>query len=122
VDDCTGLSEQVVIPADNLQRAAGFYARVFQCEVEAAADDTYRFSLPPIGEWAGVQGVIRLRSPNDADATNAFTVSSLEGATDRLVRFGGRLLAGPLLAGRVRLSLCQDTEGNRFSLEALRIT
>jgi predicted enzyme related to lactoylglutathione lyase len=120
MDDGTGLSERVIIVADNLQRAAGFYERVFECEVETRVDDTCRFALSAIRDWAGVEAVIRPRSLHDDEVTNMFRVESLEATIERVLSHHGKVLVGPLLADRVRLSLCQDTEGNRFVLEALR--
>ncbi len=119
-DDPVSPSELIIVVADNLQRAAGFYERVFECEVETCADDTCRFSLAAIGDWGGVHAIIRRRTSRDTDVTNLFRVTSLDGMTDRVSQQRGRVIIASLAAGNKRLGLCQDTEGNRFAIESVQ--
>jgi predicted enzyme related to lactoylglutathione lyase len=112
--------EEIVIPADDVQRAAGFYQRVFDCDVETRDDETCHFAVPPLGGWSGARAVIRPRAPYDRDVTNYFRVESLRATTARVERHHGRVLVAMLTAGQSYLSLCQDTEGNRFSIESAR--
>jgi predicted enzyme related to lactoylglutathione lyase len=112
-----GPSEHALILAANLQRAAAFYACVFECDVETYADDSRRFVVPDIHERGAVLGVIRLRTSSDQDIINQFTVASLDEAMDRVRRHQGSVLVKSLGAGYIWFALCQDTEGNRFVIE-----
>jgi predicted enzyme related to lactoylglutathione lyase len=110
-------SEHALILAENLQRAAAFYERVFECVVETGAAERCRFVVPAIRERGAILGVIRRRIVGDHDTINRFTVGSLEQAMDRVLRHEGSVLVTSIGAGHIWFALCQDTEGNRFVIE-----
>ena len=113
----SGSSEHALILAENLQRAAAFYERVFECDVETHADDSCRFVVPGIDARGAVLGVIRPRTSSDRDTINRFTVASLEHAMNRVVRHQGSVLVKSTGDGQIWFAFCQDTEGNRFIID-----
>jgi predicted enzyme related to lactoylglutathione lyase len=106
------------ITAIDLQRAIEFYLRVFQCEVESFADGTCWFKTPDIDGRGGAMVVIRARTPRDGSVVGYFRVGSLEEILARVLREGGKVLIGKSpVGGSALFAYCQDTEGNRFTLE-----
>ena len=105
------------IPATDPRRAAAFYQRVFDCKVERTIDGGYRFSTTsgPEPVWVGI--VNRWKVPTESHQIAVYEVASVDEATRRVHRHGGTVIALTTNANGAPIGLCQDTEGNQFSIE-----
>ena len=106
----------VEIPATDPARAAVFYQRVFNFTVEPCPDGTYRVS---IGFAAGtaMAMVIRRGFEPDDETMRVYKVAAVEETAARVQRYGGKVIIVTTDANGARISLCRDSEGNRFSIE-----
>ncbi|HEV7614941.1 MAG TPA: VOC family protein [Solirubrobacterales bacterium] len=100
----------IEFPADDAERARRFWQRLLGVELEAREDGA---------GWVGQVGALRFgvhergRGPGDTGSLPYFPVPDMAAALE-LVREGG----GSVIHPGKRWSICRDSEGSPFALEA----
>jgi len=106
------------IPADNPERAAKFYKKVFNWEINMWAGPV-KYWLVKTGEdkEPGINGAITEKSANVKVTTNTISVASYEDAVKKIVEAGGKVLMPKMaVPGVGYMTYCLDTEGNVFGI------
>ncbi len=105
------------IPADDPQRAAAFYEKVFGWEIakwEGPADYWLATSGPD--EGPGINGAITRRD-DQATTRNIIDVPSVDEFAREIVMAGGTVLMPKTPVPQVGyMAYCTDTEGNVFGI------
>ena len=103
------------IPADDLDRASGFYSAVFGWKIEPVGGFEGYLEVKPGGRAEATGGGITKRFTPGQTPVNYFEVSSIEEANERVRASGGQVMVERMtVPGFGYLSLCSDTEGNPF--------
>jgi predicted enzyme related to lactoylglutathione lyase len=108
------LKTYFMLMVTNMDRARGFYTRVFDLEE--------RFASPEWTELVHGSATVALHSGrNGTDLVETglgFEVDDIEAACVRVKEFGGRIVAPPKQQEHVdlRLATAADPEGNTFSI------
>lgn len=105
------------IPADDPERAADFYRKVFGWKIEKW-EGPAPYWLVSTGEKAqrGIDGGITSRS-NLRSVTNTIDVPSVDDFVKRVLEAGGRVVAPKMpVPGVGYLAYCTDSEGNVFGI------
>ncbi len=111
-DNLTGMTALIEFPADDAERARRFWSGVLGVELEprpaeqgagwVAASDGVRLGLHERG-----------RGPGDTASLPYFPVADMNATLDRVREHGGTVIH----PGE-RWSICRDSEGSPFALEA----
>lgn len=112
VDDGVGTIAAFHVPADDLERAAAFYEKIFGWQLMRDPHSPTPYDTDPGRTRRGVSAALVARSSAFADPIPVLEVDDAEGMTERLERLGGRI---DLRSGDTfRYAL--DSEGNRIGL------
>ena len=106
------------LSADNPERAARFYTKVFGWKIEkwAGPTDYWLVTTGPDSE-PGINGAIMQRADPKATTVNTIGVASVDEFCAKIVKSGGKVLQPKMpIPGVGYYAYCQDTEGNAFSL------
>jgi predicted enzyme related to lactoylglutathione lyase len=102
----------VEFPADDPERARGFWAGLLGAELEARMDgEGEGWQTRPGGPAVGVHA--RGRGPGDSFSLPYFTVADIAAALESVAALGGSVVH----PGE-RWAICKDSEGNPFALAA----
>lgn len=106
------------IPADDPERAVGFYTKVFGWKIEKWDGPTEYWLVTTGAEpEPGIDGGLGRRSEPGAGTENTIGVDSVDQAVEKVVAHGGKVLRPKsAVPGVGWLAYCEDTEGNRFGL------
>lgn len=105
------------ITADDVERAAGFYARVFGWRAE---DTPFAegYKLARTGEGGGIDGAIMTRSHQSQPAVIWLEVDDIDAAAEQVRAAGGATEGGKnTIPGDGHLLYVRDTEGNLLGLK-----
>lgn len=106
------------LPADNPERAAEFYRKVFGWEIQKwqGPVDYWLIKTGPDG-GPGINGGLLRRMHPGAVTANTMDVGSVDDAVASVVENGGKNVAPKMaVPGVGYLAYCSDTEGNVFGL------
>ncbi len=106
------------ITADDPQRAAEFYKKVFGWSIDKW-DGTQPYWLVTTGEKTGVgiNGAIMERHDSGQTVINTIDVDSWEKAAEAVKAAGGKVTTPKTpIPGVGSFAYCQDTEGNVFGI------
>jgi predicted enzyme related to lactoylglutathione lyase len=106
------------IPADDPERAAKFYGKVFDWKITTwgGPEDYWLATTGPDTE-TGINGAIAKRGESLRSTTNTIAVSSVDDFSQKIVAAGGKVLSPKtLIPGVGQFAYCQDTEGNAFGI------
>jgi len=104
------------INADQPERAAQFYSRVFGWKIQKW-DGPVDYWLASTGEGPGIDGAIKWRSEPTLSIVNTIQVPSVEEFISRVEECGGKVLTPRMtIPGVGYHSYCRDTEGNIFGI------
>jgi predicted enzyme related to lactoylglutathione lyase len=104
--------------AENPERAANFYAKVFDWKVEKwSGPEEYWLLNTGVGKDPGINGAI-MRRPNFGTVTvNTIGVESIDQTLENIQKRGGQLLSPKTnIPGVGWFAYCQDTEGVTFGV------
>jgi predicted enzyme related to lactoylglutathione lyase len=106
------------IPADNPERAAQFYQKVFGWKVDKwAGPMDYWLAKTGEDKEPGINGAITEKGDYVAATTNTIDVASYEDAVKKIMEAGGKVLTAKMaVPGVGYMSYCKDTEGNVFGI------
>ena len=105
------------IPADNPQRAADFYKKVFGWKFDKWPGPTDYWLITTGKGEPGIDGGLLKRPHPGAGTVNTIGVASLDAALEQVHEAGGKTVAPRMpIPGVGYLAYCQDTEGNTFGM------
>ena len=106
------------IGADDPEKAAIFYSRVFGWEIRQEDDGAQYWYLTTGDEDnPGIQGGLSRRFNDLASTVNTIEVPSLDQAARIITEEGGRVLAPKIaIPGEGYIQYCEDLEGNVFGI------
>jgi len=105
------------IPADNPERAAGFYKKAFGWKIERwpGPMEYWMVNTGPDGV-PGINGGL-MKKGNVTTTTNTVGVESVDNAIAAITNAGGKLIMPKTPIPTVGyFAYCQDTEGNLFGV------
>jgi len=107
------------IPADNVQRAKGFYAKLFGWKIKKFRGPMkvpYWHIDTGGGDQTPDGGMMERQSPEHA-ITNYINVASVEKAAAKVPKLGGKVVVPKTPVPQMGyFVVCQDTENNMFAL------
>jgi len=104
------------IPAQDAERAKSFYASVFGWCFEGLKDRDDCWLIAD-GDADKIPASLVTGRPQLRGITNYLSVTVLSEAIERIKVSGGRVLQGRMeLPGYGVYAICEDTEGNQFSI------
>ncbi|NYT01850.1 MAG: VOC family protein [Methanosarcinales archaeon] len=104
------------IHADQPERAAQFYSRVFGWKIQKW-EGPVDYWLASTGEGQGIDGAIKWRAEPHLSTVNTIQVPSVEEFISRIEECGGKALTPRMtIPGIGYHSFCQDTEGTVFGI------
>ena len=106
------------IAADDPERAAAFYRKVFGWEIQKwEGPMEYWVITTGPKEEPGIDGGLGRRTEPGAGTENTIGVDSVDKAVERVVAGGGKVTRPKhAVPGVGWLAYCADTEGNQFGL------
>ena len=106
------------IPADNPDRALGFYKTVFGWESQKwDGPMDYWMLTTGSADQPGIDGGLMQRPHPQATTVNTIEVDSVDEYLTKVEAGGGQMVDGKkAIPGVGYLAYCQDTEGNTFGL------
>lgn len=103
------------IPAEDVERARGFYQGLFDWQIEALPGGDY-WMITTSGEKAVGGGMTQRRDPRQA-ITNYIDVPSVDDSAAKVVALGGQVVVPKMaVRGMGYFAVCLDTENNHFGL------
>jgi predicted enzyme related to lactoylglutathione lyase len=106
------------LPADDPERAAEFYKKVFgwQFQKWAGPMDYWMITTGPC-EQPGINGGLQRRPHPGASTVNTVDVASVDEAVAAIEKNGGKVAVPKMAVPTVGyLAYCVDTEGNTFGI------
>lgn len=107
------------LPAEDLERAASFYGKLFGWKFERMPGPIEYFGISTFDELGrpSLGGGMGKKNPWDAGITNYVGVGSVEATLTKLVDLGGKVVLPRTEVGEFGyLAVCLDTENNKFGL------
>jgi len=107
------------IPAADLDRAIGFYSKVFDLDLKKDETGPNPMAMFPTANQAGVGGHIYPGKPAPGGAGPTVHFASpdkLEDALRRVGEAGGKVLSDVITIPAGRFAYCLDTEGNSIGV------
>jgi hypothetical protein len=106
------------ICVDDLERAASFYAKVFDWKIEKAEDSSdYRFITTDEADEFAITGGLTKRLDEWDSTVNTIDVPSVDSFAKKVAAAGGKVLAPKIsIPGVGYVQYCQDLEGNSFGI------
>ena len=106
------------LPADNLERAAGFYKQVFGWQIQKwEGPEEYWLVTTGPAEQPGINGGLLKRQHPGAGTCNTIGVASLDQTVASVAKSGGKTVVPRMaIPGIGYLAYCTDTEGNVFGV------
>jgi predicted enzyme related to lactoylglutathione lyase len=105
------------IPAENTERAVGFYRKVFGWKIEKYGNIDYWLITTGEDKEPGINGAIAEKDATHPLTINTVSVSSFEEAAKKIKEEGGQVLTPKMAVQSVGwLAYCKDTEGNIFGI------
>lgn len=103
------------VPADEVERAKGFYEGLFGWKIEPMEGMDYW--VIKTGHESGPGGGMMLRQEPNQGITNYIDVAAVDDFTAKVQELGGKILVSKTaVPGMGYFAVCLDTEGNRFGL------
>jgi len=106
------------IPADNVERAKGFYSALFGWKIErfpGGMEDYWHIDTG--GPDASPDGGLMKRQQSEQCITNYIAVPSVDEYMNRVQDLGGKVCVPKSAVPEMGyFAVCQDTEGNTFAL------
>ena len=103
------------IPADDVERAKGFYSGLFGWEINAVPDMDYWFIMTS-GDNAVNGGMLKRQNPQQM-ITNYVDVPSVDEHAQQVEKLGGKVvMPKTAVKGMGYFVICLDTENNPFGL------
>lgn len=107
------------IQADDAERCAHFYQRLFKWEVYQWANQPYWLVNTGDESAAGINGGIMKRRHEMANVYNTVNVDNIDETLSDVSKYGGRIVVPKMpIEGVGWLAYGQDTEGNVFGMMA----
>jgi predicted enzyme related to lactoylglutathione lyase len=105
------------IPAEDPERAAGFYTKVFGWKIEKwAGPIDYWLVTAGESEEPGINGAIH-ENKNFKTVVNTVAVESIDEQLEKIKQAGGRILIPKgAVPGLGYVAFAEDTEGNAFGM------
>ena len=106
------------INADNPNRAADFYANVFEWNIQKweGPVDYWLITTGEKGE-PGIDGALMKRRFPELSTVNTISVPSIDDFMVKITSHGGRIVTEKTaIPGIGHFCYCQDTEGNTFGI------
>lgn len=106
------------LPADNPERAAEFYKKVFGWQLQKwdGPQEYWLVTTGPEGQ-AGINGGLMRRQHPGAGTCNTIDVASVDQAVANITKNGGKNVVPKMaIPGIGHLAYCTDTEGNVFGI------
>lgn len=105
------------IPADNPERAIGFYQKAFGWKIQKWEGPMPYWLVQTGEEGPGIDGGLHLREHAGQGTVNTIGVTQLDEAVRQVQAAGGKVAAPKVaIPGVGWLAYCTDTEGNTFGL------
>ena len=107
------------IGADDPEKAAIFYTRVFGWEIQQGNEKGQQYWYLTTGDEddPGIQGGLSHRFNDLASTVNTIEVPSLDQTARIITEEGGRVLAPKIaIPGEGYIQYCEDLEGNVFGI------
>jgi predicted enzyme related to lactoylglutathione lyase len=106
------------ICADNLEKAASFYSKVFGWKIERAEGfRNYWLIASGSEEDPGITGGLMKRAHELDSTINTIDVPSIDDFARKITEAGGKVLAPKTpIAGLGYVQYCRDLEGNTFGI------
>lgn len=104
------------IPANDVDRAKGFYSDLFSWRIERIPGIDY-WEINANENTGRASGGMLKRVRHEQRITNYIDVSSVEEYSAKVKELGGKIiLPKKAVPGKGYFAVCQDTEGNAFIL------
>jgi predicted enzyme related to lactoylglutathione lyase len=106
------------LPADDIERAAGFYTDVFGWKITRwdGPEDYYLISTGADAE-PGINGGMSLRSPHNQAVVDTIDVANVDASLAKITKAGGTVTMPKVaIPGVGWLAYFRDTEGNTFGI------
>jgi predicted enzyme related to lactoylglutathione lyase len=107
------------IPADNVERAKGFYNKLFGWKIKklpVPMEKPYWLIETGGGDQTPDGGLMERQSPHHS-ITNYISVASVDRAAAKVQKLGGKIcMPKTAVPGMGYFVVCQDTESNMFAL------
>ncbi|MGB0035374.1 MAG: VOC family protein [Candidatus Acidiferrales bacterium] len=106
------------LPADNPERAAEFYSKVFDWQFQKwEGPQEYWLVTTGADGQPGINGGLMRRQQPGASTCNTIGVASVDDAVASITKAGGKNVVPKMpIPGVGYLAYCSDTEGNVFGL------
>ncbi len=107
------------LPAEDLERAASFYEKLFGWKFERMPGPFEYFGIATVDEQGkpSLGGGMGRKNEWDTGITNYIGVASVEESLKKLVDLGGKVIQPKMEVGEFGLlAVCLDTEGNKFGI------
>lgn len=104
--------------ADDPERAAGFYQKVFKWKFEKW-EGPFEYWMVTTGssDEPGIDGGLSRRSETSTGTENTIGVDSVDDYVAKILASGGKVIRPKAAVPGVGwLAYCEDTEGNRFGI------
>jgi predicted enzyme related to lactoylglutathione lyase len=105
------------IPADNLERAKAFYAKLFGWKINPFPTMPDYLHIDTGGPDASPDGGLMTRTHPEQSITNYVNVASVAKSAALVEKLGGKVCVPKSAVPQMGyFAVCQDTEGNTFAL------
>ncbi|HVU97098.1 MAG TPA: VOC family protein [Puia sp.] len=108
------------IPADDPERAKGFYEALFGWKIGPIAGfpGYYEIGTSDLNGEKGIGGgITKGEQPRQTGITNFVGVASINESMEKVSKLGGKIIRGrEAVPGYGSMALCADTENNVFGL------
>lgn len=105
------------VPADDIERAQKFYARVFNWKIEKIPGDLEYYSIITKNDnnEPGIHGGLMKRQSPEQMITNYINVDSIDEYSAQVEKAGGKVIIPKSpVPGVGYFAICLDTENNSF--------
>jgi predicted enzyme related to lactoylglutathione lyase len=105
------------IPADEPERAKIFYSKLFGWKINPFPGMPDYQHIDTSGPDASPDGALMTRKHGGHSITNYVSIASVSKSAAKVVKLGGKICAPKTAVPQMGyFAVCQDTEGNTFSL------
>jgi predicted enzyme related to lactoylglutathione lyase len=105
------------IPADNIERAKGFYAKLFGWKINAFPGMEEYLHIDTGGPDATPDGGLMARKDPEQRITAYISVASVAKAAAKIEKLGGKICMPKTPVPKMGyFAICQDTEDNVFAI------
>ncbi len=106
------------IAADDPERAASFYTKVFGWSIQKwGGPEEYWLAMTGPDKEQGINGAIMRRTSPGVTTVNSIEVASVDQFIAKITKAGGKILTPKTpIPGVGYFAYCQDTESNTFGI------